>query len=130
MKAENDTEERVQCGKTRVCSDHLQVCHITWFATHVDQGSVEVAHVGAAVTMTGVRSQLTHQLAVHCSATDHTHLTQGWTTGDVLEWSGVASVVLELLAEVGAPRVVAGAGGVDTGALVTLTTHGLRIAVC
>ena len=94
-----------------------------------DQGGVHVGHVGTAVAVTAVWSQLAHQFAVNCGPPTHCHRhPHGRTRGNVLEGSAVAPVVL--VAEVSAAGVVAGAGAaVLGGGLVTLAAHGLRIAV-
>ena len=113
----------------------MQVSHTVLATCHrlatpnIDQRCVDIAHVGAGVTMAGVGPQLAHQLAV-TSLLDHGHLPQGWTRGDVLEWSTVATVG-QMVAQVGGAGVVAGPGArVLTGALVALATHGLGVAVC
>lgn len=94
-----------------------------------DQGGVHIGHVGAAVAVTAVWSQLAHQFAVNCGPSTHCHRhTHRRTRGNVLEGSAVAPVVL--VTEVGTAGVVARAGAaVLGGGLVTLTAHGLRVAV-
>ena len=59
-------------------SDHLETGHTvltasyTLATTNVDQRSVHVGHVAAAVTMATVWSQLTHQLAVDTARSSST----------------------------------------------------------
>ena len=102
---------------------------------NVDQGRVHVGHpthgAVARVGVTTVGPQLAHQLAVHPLGAAHRGHGHPRGRRQVLEGPAVPPrVVVLVLAQAGAPRVVARPGGaVLARALVTLAAHGLGVGV-